>query len=379
MRILHVVTSFGLGGAESVAFQLAARHASAHEIHVQAVKGATGDSDPISLANIERLRGAGCRLHSGTRLGTAAGAVGAAASIAILNRRHRFDIVHSHTDIPDMSVSVALRMTRFAIVRTIHNTMLWPTRPRAALFCERAIKDDLVVAIGRDTEAAYLTLRARLSLPASRYRTIIPNAVESSGTLSQAGQRLAGQLAQSGKRKLLFLGRLEEQKGFDLLPACITHLLATTGHPVELHIVGDGSLRDSAVRLAAHFPDSVYFHGPIANASVLIPAFDLLLAPSRYEGMPLVALEALHSGVPAIVSDGPGMIEAYPADWGLRCRAGDGPSLAACLDTALAGLDSYKAQAQRLKETMVGYDADDMADSYMTGYRSYLSGIKVGQ
>ena len=44
-----------------------------------------------------------------------------------LIRRWKPDIVHSHTDIPDLCVALARRIRKFPVARTIHNTSLWPT------------------------------------------------------------------------------------------------------------------------------------------------------------------------------------------------------------------------------------------------------------
>jgi glycosyltransferase involved in cell wall biosynthesis len=68
-------------------------------------------------------------------------------------------------------------------------------------------------------------------------------------------------------------------------------------------IIGEGDQRSSLERQLAEsaLSERVTFAGA-RPAHELIPTADLLLAPSRSEGMPLVPLEAIQSGVPVIGS-----------------------------------------------------------------------------
>lgn len=236
MKVLHVVTSFGMGGAETVAFQLAAMQAMQHEVHVLAVRGSMQADDPISVFNLEKLECAGCRVHSANHVGKAVAVLKSAKKIGSLHRQNQFDIVHSHTDIPDMCTSLANRLRGLPVARTIHNSALWPTRPLSALVCESGLRDELVVAIGGDTKRAYEELRSKLRLPISRYRALIPNAVERSSELSSAAVDIRNQLSQSSRLKLLFVGRLEEQKGFDILVEAMLSLHPKLLERVELHV-----------------------------------------------------------------------------------------------------------------------------------------------
>jgi glycosyltransferase involved in cell wall biosynthesis len=73
---------------------------------------------------------------------------------------------------------------------------------------------------------------------------------------------------------------------------------------VRLCIVGDGPLRPALEARAAQ-PDiagAVTFAGWRENAAELMPAFDLMVVPSRWEGLGLVALEALARARPLVAS-----------------------------------------------------------------------------
>ena len=102
------------------------------------------------------------------------------------------------------------------------------------------------------------------------------------------------------------VGRLHAQKGWDIL--CRASLLVREQRrDIVFVVVGEGPERD---RLAASSAcKSVRFLGARRGAASLIPAFDMLAAPSRFEGLGLTPLEALHQGVPVIAANIDGLIE----------------------------------------------------------------------
>ncbi len=68
---------------------------------------------------------------------------------------------------------------------------------------------------------------------------------------------------------------------------------------------------------------------PWSDPADLYRAMDVMVIPSRYEGLPLVMLEALSSGTPVLGSDRDGMRDLLPAEW--RFKAGDVGALGATL------------------------------------------------
>jgi glycosyltransferase involved in cell wall biosynthesis len=123
----------------------------------------------------------------------------------------------------------------------------------------------------------------------------VPNAV---GPAPPPGERLAPE------KLVLAVGRLVEQKNHELAIRAIAQVPGAT-----LAIVGDGPLRPELERLVADLQAPVIFTGVRKDARALMGAADVVVMPSRWEGLPLTALEALASGTPLVATSVRGLRE----------------------------------------------------------------------
>lgn len=139
---------------------------------------------------------------------------------------------------------------------------------------------------------------------------VIPNGVE----LSVFREAIAADLPSLGvsasRRVILYVGRLDKQKGLDYffreLPAVFREL---PDHDVL--VVGDGPLRSRLYRLVheKNIESRVHFAGWQPNVPSLLAASEVLVLPSRWEGMPNVVLEAMAAGKPVIATQAEGTVE----------------------------------------------------------------------
>jgi glycosyltransferase involved in cell wall biosynthesis len=118
--------------------------------------------------------------------------------------------------------------------------------------------------------------------------------------------------AADGRLRLAFVGRFDMHgKGLDWLAAALRQHPALTAHARWL-FQGRGAGEAALLELAAAFgPQRVQVQGfaPIDRA---LAVSDVLLLPSRYEGLPLVALEATARGWPVLASRSAGLRELLP-------------------------------------------------------------------
>ncbi len=107
-----------------------------------------------------------------------------------------------------------------------------------------------------------------------------------------------------GKIRLLAIGKLSYQKGYDLLFESMQHLDAR----YHITILGEGSLHETLQEWIgrADLHERIRLAGFSDNPYVWMQNADLLLLPSRYEGLPNVVLEAHVLGLPVVAFESPG-------------------------------------------------------------------------
>jgi glycosyltransferase involved in cell wall biosynthesis len=103
--------------------------------------------------------------------------------------------------------------------------------------------------------------------------------------------------------RVVGLGRLSEEKGFDLLVRAHANVRAA-GVVHELCLIGEGSARGALRALADELGvgESVRLTGFVENPFPTVASASAFVLPSRREGLPLVLLQALALGVPVIAS-----------------------------------------------------------------------------
>jgi glycosyltransferase involved in cell wall biosynthesis len=171
------------------------------------------------------------------------------------------------------------------------------------------------------------------------------------------------------------LGRLTDQKGYDMLVRALPGLARAT-----LLLVGDGPERGSLERLAAELGvgERVQITGWTADARARLPALDVFVLPSRWEGMPLSILEAMHAGLPVLAADVGSVADAV--------RDGETGYLVArddqvALEQRLANLLEDGELRRRMGEAALQlarsrFDAAGMARRYQDLYRRLAPGVQ---
>jgi glycosyltransferase involved in cell wall biosynthesis len=141
-----------------------------------------------------------------------------------------------------------------------------------------------------------------------------------------------------GVAHLLVMGRLSSEKGVDVLLNAYGRLVGS-GLQLHLDVVGDGPDRASLEALAVqlHIAGQVTFHGHQADPKPFYRGADVLIIPSRSEGLPNVLLEAIAHGLP-VVSTRVGAVPEVLTDSnvGLLCDIGDVAGMQSAIARALA-------------------------------------------
>ena len=138
--------------------------------------------------------------------------------------------------------------------------------------------------------------------------------------------------AMDNEKIILFVGRLVYEKGVQHLIAAMPKIL-NGYHDAKLVIAGKGGMMDELKQEAnaLGLGDKVYFTGYINGKDVpkLYKAADIAVFPSTYEPFGIVALEAMLSERPIVVSDIGGLNEIVQhRENGMKCYAGNANSIA---------------------------------------------------
>jgi glycosyltransferase involved in cell wall biosynthesis len=151
-------------------------------------------------------------------------------------------------------------------------------------------------------------------------------------------------------------GRLSlKQKGFDTFVAAASNL-SESRPELRFAIAGDGPDRDELIRLIREdgMEDRVSLVGHVEIEPFLC-ALDAIAIPSRFEGGPILALEALQLGVPGVATDCEGLRDVWLEDWqvpvddpaALAARLGD------LLDASTDDRERAIADGRRLHDATV--------------------------
>lgn len=144
---------------------------------------------------------------------------------------------------------------------------------------------------------------------------VIPNAVDMQRFADVDPADLASLGIPPGSIVMITIGRLEHQKGVDILLDAATRLVPLLPQ-MHFLIVGEGPDREKLQEKAqsAGIANHVHWAGFRDDVPQLLAASTALVLPSRWEGMPNVLLEAMAAGKPIIATDVEGVSEMILPD-----------------------------------------------------------------
>ncbi|MGC1210855.1 MAG: glycosyltransferase [Micromonospora sp.] len=163
---------------------------------------------------------------------------------------------------------------------------------------------------------------------------VVPNGVDVAAhrVADERERALARQRLGLGPGPLaVCVGRLCRQKGQTVLLEA-WRLVSAALPGARLALVGDGPDRAALRSGAGH---DVLLVGAVGDPREWYAAADVVVCPSRWEGMALVPLEAMARGRSVVASDVTGMREAVPPGAGALTPPGDVPALAAAVTLRL--------------------------------------------
>jgi glycosyltransferase involved in cell wall biosynthesis len=219
------------------------------------------------------------------------------------------DVVHAHGLRPGLTA--ALARPRVPLVVTWHNAVLGDR-----LDLLRARPAELVVA-----HRAAASLCVSPDLVGHVYRLggsprLAPVGAAPLAAPGRPAAEVRAEIGAEGRALIVCVARLHHQKGLDVLVDAAAGLADHPRRPL-IAIAGDGPERIPLETRINRTSAPVRLLGARSDVADLLAAADLAVLPSRWEGSPLAAHEALAAGLPLVAS----------AVGGVPLLAGDGARL----------------------------------------------------
>lgn len=230
--------------------------------------------------------------------------INAAATLRLFRsiRDRRPTILHTslfHANVPGRLLG---RAARVPYIVSSERTMGQESRTRCLLNRATAWAADRITCVSKSV-AQFAELS--IGLPSDKL-VVIPNGVDVADFGALPSQQMARSYAGLPLDATIVgaIGRPRPVKGYHILLDAFARL-APSWPAAHLVFVGDGPDRPMLVAMASEqgLQSRVTFLEDSSSVPHLLPALNLLVIPSLFEGMPNVALEAMASGLPVVATD----------------------------------------------------------------------------
>lgn len=286
--------------------------------------------------------------------------------------RERPDVVHAHLP----HAAWMARWSRMAapapvVIDTLHSSHAGGAGRRIGYFCSHRLVDQ-VTAVSQAAADAHLAAK----MVRAGKLAIVPNGIDVNAWRPDAWARMTveRELGIADEFLWLAVGRLEAVKDFPTL----LRAMARVPEQSRLVVLGDGPQRVTLTQLAAcmGLERRVHFLGFQADVKRWMQAVDGLVLSSRYEGLPMVLLEAGACGLPAVATDVAGTREVLVNGMnGWLSHAGEAEALTTAMEKLMCMTPEQRhAMSERARRHVVEhYSLEVVLDQWEQLYAKLLA------
>ena len=264
-----------------------------------------------------------------------------------LIRSRGIEVVHAHLPNAHVLAGITSRLTQIPALATVHGMFV----PALEVEASRLTGTHLTVV----SQSAYMQALTA-GIPAERL-TLVSNGVDAE-LFSPRPRRpkfRAGLGIPDTAPLVGFVGRLAFEKGPDQFVR-MAWFIRKDSPDTHFVMVGEGPMRDDIRSLIRELKlnDRVHLAGACSDMPAVYPEFDVLASTSRSEGMPLVMLEAMATGLPVVATEVGGVAEIIEnGTTGWLARLNDYETIARLLTGMLANIEATRAMGRAARERVI--------------------------
>lgn len=294
MKILHIISSGGMYGAEAVILNMSR---TLNENSHSSVLGVFSNSANPNL----QLHEAAAREGIESYLIPCNGQIDRTviASIRQLASQTKADVVHAHGYKADIYVYFAMRKTRVPLVSTCHTW--YDNNPLVTLYgmTDRFVLRNYAAVVAVSAEVKQRLLKARVSQDKIH---LVRNGIDLR-PFDDAAPSLRNALRTDNTQIVGLVGRLSIEKGVDTFLYAAAQVLAELPS-TKFVVIGEGPDREKLESLIDELKirDSVSMLGRRDDMPSVYASLDIMVSASRQEGLPMAILEGMASRIPLIAT-----------------------------------------------------------------------------
>lgn len=346
MKILHLITSLEIGGAQRLLADLLPLQISVADVSLLVYERVHNDFErTLEKAGIKILCLNEHNFHN--------------PEIIFRLRKifKDYELIHTHLFPSIYWASLAARGLNVKLVYTEHSTSnsrrnKWYFRPVEKFMYSRY---DKIISISNQTQEA---LTSWLGQHDERF-VIINNGVDTG--------KLASVKAHVIPKSLIMVSRFATSKD----QVTVIRAMQYIDREATLRFVGDGENRHYCEMLAKELgvSDRIQFLGSRSDVPELIASSYIGIQSSNWEGFGLTAVEIMACGKPVIATNVDGLKQVVEGA-GEIFALGNVSELATKVNNLMADVQYYQDIANRCKRRALVYDINRMSDMYMKLYKS---------
>ena len=282
MKIIHIITAFGIGGAEKLLLNVMNRQVEEHSVHLIYFKS-IDDLLPI--------------LNNKIIVQNIPFSFNITKNLKSYFKKNKPDIIHTHLGHADFLGLFSAKNIKCKSFCTMHNIYFKKNFIDFIIFGVYRfilLKNVNVISISKSVESHVVN---RLKVPQKR-SYLLSNAIPNGLFVLEK--------TSSDEINLLFVGRLTKQKSVETLVKAIKELTKKNlKKKFKLIIIGDGNMKESLMKLSADLGvrKIVQFMGEQKDINKYYLQADIFVLPSIWEGFGIVILEAFSAKAAVIASN----------------------------------------------------------------------------